>query len=125
MCKSLVGTLAFLAAFALPVSASAHPHLVSSTPAQEATVSKPTKLSLAFSEPLLAPLSGIELTMTAMPGMANHKPMPVKGFKTEVKGKTMTATLPRALPTGSYLVKWHAVAADQHRIEGSFTFKVT
>ena len=62
--------------------------------------------------------------MTGMPGMANHKPMPVKGFATKVTGKTMTVTLPRALPTGSYDLKWHVVAADQHRIEGSYSFKV-
>ena len=36
----------------------------------------------------------------------------------------MVATLPRALPIGTYLLKWHVVAADQHRIEGSYTFKV-
>ena len=124
MFKSIFAAAAFLAVIALPTPAFAHPRLVSSTPAAEATVSKPGKIALNFSEQLVAPLTGIELTMTAMPGMANHKPMPVTGFKTEVKGKTLTATLPRPLPNGTYLVKWHAVAADQHRIEGSFSFKV-
>ena len=50
--------------------------------------------------------------------------MPIKGFTTKVTGKTIVATLPRALPVGTYLLKWHVVAADQHRIEGSYTFKV-
>ena len=125
MFKPIFAALAFLAVAAVPATAFAHPRLVSSTPAGDATVSKPSKIALNFSETLVAPLTGIELTMVAMPGMASHKPMPVKGFKTEIKGKTLTATLPRPLPAGTYLLKWHAVAADQHRIEGSFTFKVS
>ncbi|RVQ69133.1 copper resistance protein CopC [Croceicoccus ponticola] len=122
--KALFAPLAILAALALPASAMAHPKLVAATPAKEATVSKPTKLTLTFSEELVAPLSGIDLTMTGMPGMANHKPMPVKGFQTKVVGKTMTIMLPRALPAGSYSLKWHVVAADQHRIEGGHSFTV-
>jgi len=124
MFKQIVALLAALAAAALPATAMAHPRLVSSNPAQNAAVSRPTTLSLTFSEALVAPLSGVELTMTGMPGMADHKPMPVKGFTTKVNGKTITATLPRALPIGTYLLKWHVVAADQHRIEGSYSFKV-
>lgn len=109
---------------ALPATAFAHPRLVSSTPAANATVAKPTRLVLNFSEDLVAPLSGIELTMTGMPGMANHAPMPIRGFTTAASGKTLTVTLPRALPAGTYLLKWHVVAADQHRIENSYTFTV-
>ena len=112
------------AVLAISSPALAHPKLVSSTPAANATVSKPTSLSLTFNESLLAPMSGIELTMTAMPGMAGHSPMKVAGFKTAVTGKTMVATLPRALPAGTYAVKWHAVAGDTHRIEGNYGFKV-
>ena len=124
MFKPAFALFAALAVAALPAVAMAHPKLVSSTPAQNASVSRPTSLSLTFSEVLVAPLSGIEITMTAMPGMANHPPMPIKGFTTKVTGKTIVATLPRALPVGTYLLKWHVVAADQHRIEGSYTFKV-
>ncbi|QGP81068.1 copper homeostasis periplasmic binding protein CopC [Sphingobium sp. CAP-1] len=115
-----------VAAFALtlPGMASAHSKLLSSTPAANATVAKPTKLSLTFSETFLAPLSGAELTMTGMPGMANHDPMPIKGFKTAVDGKTMTLTFPRALPAGSYDLKWHIVGADQHKMEGGYSFTV-
>lgn len=124
MFKPLLTLLAALAVAAIPAAAMAHPKLLSSSPAQNATVSRPTSLTLTFSEVLVAPLSGIEITMTAMPGMTDHPPMPVKGFTTKVDGKTIVATLPRALPVGTYLLKWHVVAADQHRIEGSYTFKV-
>jgi hypothetical protein len=117
-------TAAAALALALPGVASAHSKLVSSTPAANATVAKPTKLSLTFSETFLAPMSGAELVMTGMPGMANHEPMPIKGFKTDVNGKTMTLTFPRALPAGSYDLKWHIVGADQHKMEGGYSFKV-
>ncbi|MET0238531.1 MAG: copper resistance protein CopC, partial [Sphingobium sp.] len=39
-------------------------------------------------------------------------------------GKTLTVTLPRALPVGTYKLDWHAVTADTHRIEGSYAFSV-
>jgi methionine-rich copper-binding protein CopC len=116
--------LAPLLALTLPAAVQAHAHLVSSTPAANGTVAKPTKLTLTFSEPLVAPMSGIELTMTGMPGMANHAPMPIKGFATAATGATLTVTMPRALPSGSYALKWHAVTADQHRVEGQYTFTV-
>ena len=109
---------------ALPSVALAHPKLLSSSPAANATVAKPTKLNLTFSEKLLAPLSGVDLTMTGMPGMADHAPMPIKGFKTAVDDKTMVVTLPRALPAGSYDLNWHIVGADQHKIAGKYSFSV-
>ena len=116
--------IAAAALLALPGMASAHSKLVSSSPAANATVAKPTKLTLTFSETFLAPMSGVELTMTGMPGMADHPPMPIKGFKTAAAGKTMTVTLPRALPAGSYDLKWHIVGADQHKMEGTYSFNV-
>lgn len=117
-------TAAAALALALPGVAAAHSKLVSSNPAANATVAKPTKLTLTFSETFLAPMSGAELVMTGMPGMANHDPMPIKGFKTDVNGKTMTLTFPRALPAGSYDIKWHIVGADQHKMEGGYSFNV-
>lgn len=108
----------------LPSIALAHPRLVSASPAANATVARPTRIVLTFSENLVGPLSGIELTMTAMPGMANHAAMPIRGFTSRVTDKTLTVILPRALPAGAYELKWHAVATDQHRIEGQYAFTV-
>jgi methionine-rich copper-binding protein CopC len=119
--------ISFFAATALLATSSAamaHPKLVSAKPAADSTVSKPTEIVMTFSEALVAPLTGIELTMTGMPGMANHAPMPIKGFTTKIEGKTLTAKMPRALPAGTYQLKWHAVAGDQHRIENSYNFTV-
>lgn len=123
MKRSFVALIA-VAALALPGVAAAHSKLLSSNPAANATVTKPTKLTLTFSETFLAPMSGVEIIMTGMPGMADHPPMPIKGFKTGVEGKTMIVTLPRALPAGSYDLKWHIVGADQHKMEGGYSFKV-
>lgn len=116
--------LAATALFAAAAPAAAHPRLVSASPAANAAVTRPAQITLTFSETLVAPLSGIELTMTAMPGMANHPRMPIKGFTTKVEGRTLTAKLPRPLPVGTYELKWHVVAADQHRIENLYTFTV-
>jgi len=113
-------------ALSLPGLANAHSKLLSSNPGANASVVKPTKLTLVFSESLLAPMSGVEIAMTGMPGMADHPPMPIKGFKTSVApdGKTMIVSLPRPLPAGNYDVKWHIVGADQHKMEGGYSFTV-
>ena len=124
MRRSILAIAAAASLLAAPGVALAHPKLLSATPAANAAVVKPTSIKLSFSEALVGPLSGIELTMTGMPGMANHAPMPIRGFTTKATGKDLVVTMPRPLPAGSYELKWHAVAADQHRIEGSYTFSV-
>jgi methionine-rich copper-binding protein CopC len=121
---ALVAAIALTALNALPGMAQAHPKLLAANPADKAIVAKPTRLSLSFSENLVGPMSWIELVMTGMPGMASHAPMPIKGFQTKVNGKDVTIILPRALPAGTYLLKWRAVAADQHRVEGGYSFTV-
>jgi methionine-rich copper-binding protein CopC len=104
----------------------AHPKLVSASPADGSTVQKPSNISLTYSERLMPQLSGIDLTMTGMPGMAGHQPMKIAGFTTSVSadGNTLVAALPRPLPAGTYTLKWHVVSTDTHRVEGSLTFTV-
>jgi methionine-rich copper-binding protein CopC len=104
----------------------AHPKLVSASPAPNGVVARPTQLQLSYSEKLIPAMSGIALTMTAMPGMKAHAAMKVSGFTTSVAadGKTMVIALPRPLPAGTYQVQWHAVAADTHRITGAYSFQV-
>lgn len=118
---------AAVAAVSLSVSAPAyaHPKLVSSTPAANARVSAPSRITLTFSECLMARLSGAEIVMTGMPGMPNHR-MAVTGFKTSVEGdnKTLVLTLARPLSAGTYQVAWHVVSTDTHRIQGNLAFTV-
>jgi methionine-rich copper-binding protein CopC len=106
--------------------APAHPRLLSAQPAAGASVAKPTRIALAFSEKLVAQMSGMDVVMTGMPGMANHAPMKMGGFKTALDkdGKTLVATFARALPAGTYQVQWHVVSVDTHRVEGRVAFTV-
>lgn len=104
----------------------AHPRLLSAQPTAGASVAKPTRIALAFSEKLVAQMSGMDVVMTGMPGMANHAPMKIGGFKTALDkdGKTLVATFARALPAGTYQVQWHVVSVDTHRVEGRIAFTV-
>ena len=122
----LAFTAPFLAALAFAGGAQAHTKLVSSLPAANATVAKPGKVVLTFNERVVAKFSGATLTMTSMPGMANHQPMAITGFTSAMSadGKTLTLTMRRALSAGTYQLKWHAAGADTHRMEGTFTFTV-
>ena len=116
--------LAAIAIVGLSVSAPAyaHPKLVSSAPAANASVSAPSRITLTFSEGLMPRLSGAEIVMTGMP---NHR-MAVTGFKTSVEGdnKTLVLTLARPLSAGTYQVAWHVVSTDTHRIQGNLAFTV-
>ena len=122
----VIGAAIAAALITIAAPAIAHPKLISSTPAAQATVTNATQVSLTFSETLMAPLSGIDLAMTGMPGMANHAPMKMAGFKTSVAadGKTLVAVFPRPLPAGTYKLDWHAVSTDTHRITGTLAFTV-
>lgn len=122
----LAFTAPLLAALAFAGSAQAHTRLVSSSPAANATVSRPGRVVLTFNERVVANFSGAELAMTGMPGMASHQPMAITGFTSAMSadGKTLTLTMRRALTPGNYQLKWHAAGADTHRMEGTFTFTV-
>ena len=117
---------ASIAVASLSVPAFAHPRIVSAQPAQGTSASNVTQISISFSEPLVAALSGIDVMMTGMPGMASHQPMKITGVKTSVApdGVTLVAKLSRPLPAGSYAAAWHAVATDTHRVGGMLTFTV-
>ena len=117
--------LALGAALLSAVPALAHPKLVSATPAADAVVAAPTKLQLTFSEKLAPQFSGAELAMTDMPGMKMKAPMKM-GITTTVSpdGMSLMVALAKPLPRGSYKLTYHAVAADTHRVEGGYAFKV-
>jgi methionine-rich copper-binding protein CopC len=106
--------------------AQAHPKLVSAIPAADSIVAKPGRIELHFSEKLVPAFSGVDLVMTAMPGMSGHAPMKMKGLATTVgaDGKSLVVTPKGPLPAGDYKLNWHAVAGDSHRIQGSYVFKV-
>lgn len=106
--------LAAAATILIATTAHAHPKLLKSTPAEGATAAAPTAITLQFSEKLITRFSGVELTMTSMPGTANHPAMKLDGLATSFgpDGKTLIATPAKALVPGGYRIDWHAVAGD-------------
>ena len=117
---------AALATFATPQLVSAHARLVSSTPAANVTVARPTKIDLRFNEAVIGSTVSVRLAMTGMPGMADHAPMPIKGFTSQLgkDRKSLTVMLRRPLAAGIYRVNWAAAGADTHRLTGTFNFTV-
>ena len=118
--------IATFAVMALTATASAHAKLLSSTPAENASVTSPQSITLVFNETLEADLSGVDLAMLTMPGMKMDSPMAVGGITTTLSEdkKTLVATPAKSLGAGRYKLTWHAVTSDTHRIEGSFEFDV-
>ena len=125
MFRKTIFAVAMAASVLTATAAQAHPKLNAATSAANAVVAAPTRIQLVFSEALVAQFSGLDLTMTEMPGM-KMAPMKMNGVKATVgaDGKTLVATLAMPLPVGTYKVDYHVVSADTHRIQGSYTFKV-
>ena len=124
--RTLAAAMAALG-LAVAVPALAHPALVSASPAAAATASNVRTVTLAFNETFLPQMSGLEIVMTGMPGMAGHHPaMKVAGVKVAASAdrKSLVATLARPLPAGTYDVNWHAVGTDTHRVSGKVSFTV-
>lgn len=109
-----------------PQVVAAHTQLVSSSPAANARVAAPTKIELRFNEAVIGATARATISMTGMPGMANHAPMAITGFTAQMgkDRKSMTLLLRRPLTAGTYLVTWTAAGADTHRMSGTFSFTV-
>ena len=112
-------TLAVLAAAAslmLATQAQAHAKLVSSAPAADTTATAPKQIILHFNEKVQPKFTGVEVTMGGAP----------VALKTSVTKDRMTLMSAPAKPltAGVYQVKWHAVTADTHRMQGSYSFTV-
>lgn len=118
--------LGVLATLALASPASAHPRLVSATPAANAAVARTSTVRLTFSERLMPKLSSATLTMSNMPGMTNHPDMKMTGITSALTadGKSIVLTSAKPLPAATYRVDWIIVGADTHRITGAHSFSV-
>jgi methionine-rich copper-binding protein CopC len=111
--------IAATAALFIAGSASAHAHLVKSTPVADSTGAAPKTISLTFSEKLTPAFSKFELTM---PGM-NNMAVPVKTSVSK-DGLTIVGTPAAPLSAGAYKVKWHAASDDGHKMDGDVAFTV-
>lgn len=99
--------------------------LVESRPEQGSTVSEPTTFDLTFSEPVAPADLSITLTMTAMPAMANHRPMTIKGFDVIPMNTKVSLRFPRPLPKGTYRLDWTVRDTPAEPATGSLMFKVS
>ena len=122
---------ALFAALALTALAPSAPllakvKLAASTPAAGAKAKSPKTVTLTFSEKVNPAKATAAIIMTAMPGMANHGEMAIRNFtaRWSADGKTMTLTLKKPLPAGTYDVRWQAAGADGHAMTGKVTFDV-
>ena len=101
-------------------TASAHPKLVTSDPAAEAVVdNSPKELRLKFNEDLVPKFSGAE-----MKNQQGQKVEIGSAASDPADKKQLVVPVPTPLAEGVYQVDWHAVAADTHRIHGSYSFTV-
>ena len=126
MFKTALAGVVLSAGVIISLGASAHPKLLSSTPDSGAQGAAPAVIELRFSENLLTQFSGAKLIMTAMPGMPNHGEMPIRNFTPSwsADGTTLTLTLKKPLPTGTYDLRWQAAGADGQAMSGKVSFDV-
>jgi methionine-rich copper-binding protein CopC len=114
----VLALVAGMISLALAGQAAAHAKLVSGDPAENATVATPKTITLHFNEKLVPRFSGLDL-MKADGSMVAVKKATSKDTK------AVTITVPTALTAGTYMVMWHAAAADDgHRTKGQYNFTV-
>ncbi len=97
-------------------AADAHAFLDHAEPRVGSTVpTAPRELSLSFTQKLEPAFSSVEVTDT-------------NGARVDLGKSSVSAGVMRIrlkhLSTGTYKVRWHALSADTHTTEGSFTFQV-
>ncbi|MDO8324701.1 MAG: copper homeostasis periplasmic binding protein CopC [Phenylobacterium sp.] len=109
--------VAAAAAFALlsASAANAHTRLLKASPAVNAAVGAPKIIHLEFSERLEPMFSGLDLMK------ANGASVAVRSM---AAGKVIDAAPKAALKPGSYMVMWHVVSADGHKMKGQYNFTV-
>lgn len=114
----LVAGLIGLVSLGIAASAEAHAHVERSDPAAGAVLhTSPKAVTITFSEPIMAAFSGAEIS-----DAKNHAAPAEKG---EVEGgRTLAVMLKGPLTPGAYVVHWHAVSADTHRVQGTIGFSV-
>lgn len=122
---------ALLAALALsalaPGALLAHVQLTASTPAAGSQAKAPKALTLTFSQPVDQASAAVSIVMTAMPGMKDHGEMLIRNFTPSwsADGRTLTLTLKKPLPSGTYELRWQAAAGDGHAMSGTVGFEVS
>ena len=111
----LVAALAGVLGVAGAGPAAAHDELVSTDPADGATVAAaPDQVTLTFTDKAIA--LGTEVKVTAPDGSVVSTGDPQLG------PTTVAQPLAPARPAGTYTVVWRVTSADGHPVSGAFTF---
>ena len=118
--KLILALIGLSSIAAMSTAALAHPKLMSSIPAENAMVAVgPSELRLTFNENLEPSMSGVEVK-----DQTGKKIETGKAATDPADAKLLVIPLSAPLGDGTYNVDWHAVAADTHRIKGSYAFTV-
>ena len=114
-----LATLALMAGgAALAPSVAAHSELVSSDPADGATLdAPPTTVTFTFNEPLMPDF--VRFIATDPTGQTGDVPV------SAVDGPTATLAWPSGAPGGEWTVNYRVVSQDGHPVEGGITFSYT
>ncbi len=97
----------------------AHAYLQKSDPAANSVLPKaPKALLLTYTEDLSVPFCGVTVTDGMGMNDAAGKPQPVPGHANEL---LVPLNIGMA---GKITVTWHALSADTHKTEGTFSFTV-
>jgi methionine-rich copper-binding protein CopC len=97
-------------------TAQAHAFLDHASPLVGSRVATaPHEVSLTFTQNLEPAFSTVEVT--------DASGARVDQGKAQISGSTMQIGL-KALPPGSYKVRWHVLSVDTHSTQGAFSFQV-
>ena len=100
-------------------TAFAHPRLVRATPAVDGTVrTAPSDVTLRFNEKLEPAFSSVVIRDSTGKQVDKGDVQLDKADR-----RIMRVSLPPLAP-GVYKVEWRVVAADTHKVEGDFTFRI-
>jgi methionine-rich copper-binding protein CopC len=114
---ALCSALLLAALLALPSPAQAHDTLLSSDPADGATLeTSPEEIGFTFSADVLDVSPLVRITDESGTELTEIVPT--------VDGPVVTATLTEPLPAGTHTIQWRVVSSDGHPIEGTQTLTI-
>jgi methionine-rich copper-binding protein CopC len=120
MQRLLVGLASLFVVFLAAGPALAHAHLKSAAPAEGATVAvSPNALQLQFSEGFELKFSGVKIT-----GPANAAVTTSAASYGAGTDNTLEIPLTAPMAAGEYLVDWHILSKDGHKMTGSYKFTI-
>jgi copper resistance protein C len=105
---------------AVATGAYAHPKVLSTRPAVDGTVTgSPADIRIKFNEAIFPKFSGVEIH----DGTGHQIPTGKSAVDARDKAELVVPVMATLVP-GVYVVNWHAVSTDTHKVDGHFSFTV-